>query len=140
MAEVEGLADSIRPVLSAPDAITALDEFAAHLGRLRQRVRPIAAAIQRQRRSDPDFAAHREVIAHDQRRICRHLVEALHRESLLAQSWTVADATDMLWALMSHDLMDNLMINCGWSISKYVDHLSDLLRAVFVIEAAWDHR
>ena len=132
VSEAEGLPDSVRPVLAAPDPVTALDEFAAHLGRIRPRVRAVATAIQRQRRNDPDFAAHWQVVARDQRRICRHLIKALHREGLLADSWTVASATDMLWALMSGDLADNLTIDCGWSMTKYADHMASLMRAVFV--------
>ncbi len=133
--EAEGLGDSLRPALTAPDPVTALDEFAAHLGRMRPRVRAVATAIQQQRRSDPDFAAHWDVVARDQRGTCRHLIEALHREGLLADSWTVASATDMLWALMSGDLADNLTIERGWSIGKYADHMATLMRAVFVAEA-----
>ncbi|HEY9473148.1 MAG TPA: helix-turn-helix domain-containing protein [Mycobacteriales bacterium] len=133
--EAEGLDDSIRPVLAAPDPVAALDEFAAHLGRIRPRVRAVATAIQRQRRSDPDFAAHWDVVARDQRRICRHLIKALHREGLLANSWTIASATDMLWALMSNDLMEDLTIDCGWSVNRYADHMATLMRAVFVAGA-----
>jgi AcrR family transcriptional regulator len=136
--EVERLGDSVRPVVATPDPVAALGEFAAHLGRIRPRVRAVATAIQRQRRNDPDFAAHWDVVARDQRRICRHLIKALHREGLLADSWTIATATDMLWALMSGDLMDNLTIDAGWSINKYVDHMTTLMRAVFVAEPAPD--
>jgi AcrR family transcriptional regulator len=62
VSEVEGLGDSLHPVLAESDPVAALDEFAAHLGRIRPRVRAVATAIQRQRRSDPDFAAHWEVV------------------------------------------------------------------------------
>lgn len=136
VSEAEGLDDSVRPVLTAPDPVTALEEFAAHLARIRPRVRAVATAIQRQRRSDPDFAAHWDVVFRDQRQICRHLINGLHREGLLADSWTVASATDMLWALMSGDFADNLTIDCGWSLSKYAERMAALMRAVFVAEPA----
>lgn len=130
--EVERVGDSLRPVLDAPDPVTALDELAAHVGRLRPRVGAAAAAIRRERRSDPDFAAHWEVVARDQRRICRHVIKALQREGHLAEQWTVATATDMLWTLLSGDVIDNLMIDCGWSTERYVDHVAALIRATFV--------
>jgi AcrR family transcriptional regulator len=132
VSEAEGLDESLRPVLTAPDSVTALDEFAAHLARIRPRVRAVATAIQRQRRSDPDFAAHWDVVFRGQRKICRHLINALHRDGLLAEPWTVASATDMLWALMSGDFADNLTIDCGWSLSKYADRMATLMRSVFV--------
>ena len=67
-----------------------------------------------------------------QRHICRQLVNGLHRADLLADTWTVATATDMLWALMSGDLADNLTIDCGWSFSKYTERMATLMRTVFV--------
>jgi AcrR family transcriptional regulator len=130
--EVERVGDSLRPVLEAPDPVTALDELAAHVGRIRPRVGAAAAAIRRERRTDPDFAAHWEVVARDQRRICRQVIRALHRDGQLAQPWTIATATDMLWTLLSGDVTDNLMIDCGWSTDRYVDHLAALIRAAFV--------
>jgi AcrR family transcriptional regulator len=132
VSDVEGLGDSIRPVLSEPDPVAALDEFAAHLGRIRPRVRAVATAIQRQRRSDPDFAAHWQVVFRGQRQICRHLISGLHRDGLLADAWTVASATDMLWALMSGDFADSLTIDCGWSLSTYTERMATLMRTVFV--------
>ena len=136
VSEAEGLDESLRPVLTAPDPVTALDEFAAHLARIRPRVRAVATAIQRQRRSDPDFAAHWGVVFRGQRQICRQLISALHRDGLLAEPWTVASGTDMLWALMSGDFADNLMIDCGWSLSKYADRMATLMRSVFVTGGA----
>lgn len=130
--EIEGLADSLQPTLTAPDPITALNEYAAHLGRIRPRVRAVATAIQQARRGDPDFAAHWEVVARDHLQICRRLIEALHHEGLLAASWTVTSATDMLWALMASNLVDNLTIDRGWPIDSYTDHVTTLLRATFV--------
>lgn len=135
VSEAEGLDESLRPVLTAPDPVTALDEFAAHLARIRPRVRAVATAIQRQRRTDPDFAAHWDVVFRGQRQICRHLINGLHRDGLLAGSWTVASATDMLWALMSGDFADNLTIDCGWSFSKYAERMATLMRSVFVAES-----
>jgi AcrR family transcriptional regulator len=132
VSEAEGLDESLRPVLTAPDSVTALDEFAAHLARIRPRVRAVATAVQRQRRVDPDFAAHWDVVFRGQRQICRHLINALKRDGLLADSWTVASATDMLWALMSGDFADSLTIDCGWSLSKYAERLATLMRSVFV--------
>lgn len=136
VSEIEDLGESFRPVLTEPDPVAALEEFAAHLGRIRPRVRAVATAIQRQRRSDPDFAAHWEVVFRDQRQVCRHLINGLHRAGLLADTWTVAAATDMLWALMSGDFADNLTIDCGWSFSKYTERMATLLRSVFVADSA----
>jgi len=130
--ETEGLAASLAPVWAAPDAVTALEEWARHLGRFHPRVRPVARAIARDRRNDPDAAAHWDVVTLDQRRACSRLARWLHDEHRLARPWTVASATDMLWALMSFDLLEELVIDCGWSTRRYTEHLSALMQATFV--------
>jgi AcrR family transcriptional regulator len=131
----EGLDESLRPALSASDPVVALDEFAAHLGRLRPRVRAVATAIQQQRRSDPDFAAHWEVVSRDQRGVCARLIEGLHRAGRLAPPWTVDTGADLLWALMAGDVVDNLTIDRGWSFDAYATGMAALFRSVFVVPA-----
>jgi len=131
--EAEGLAESLRPALDATDPVVALDEFAAHLGRLRPRVRAVATAIQQQRRTDPDFAAHWAVVSRDQRAVCGRLIEGLRRAGRLAPPWTADSAADMLWALMSGDFTDHLTIDRGWSFETYATHMASLFRAVFVV-------
>jgi AcrR family transcriptional regulator len=131
----EGLDESLRPALEATDPVVALDEFAAHLGRLRPRVRAVATAIQQQRRSDPDFAAHWEVVSRDQRGVCGRLIDGLHRAGRLAPPWTVDTGADLLWALMAGDVVDNLTIDRGWSFDAYAARMAVVFRSVFVVPA-----
>jgi len=130
--ETEDLAGSLAPVWAAPDSVAALEEWARHLGRFHPRILSVARAIHRDRRFDPDAAAHWAVVMRDQRRVCRRLVRWLQREQRLAPQWTLSTATDMVWALMSFDLLEELVTDCGWSTSRYAEHLAQLLRATFV--------
>lgn len=42
----------------------------------------------------------------------------------------------MLWALMSWDLLEGLLVDRGWSRKCYAEHMALLLRSTFVREPA----
>ncbi len=132
----EDLASSLRPVWEAPDGVSALTAFAEHLARFHPRILGVAGALNRARRTDPDAAAHWEVVARDQLSVCRRLTRRLHREGVLAAPWTPATAADMLWALMSFNVREDLTLDRGWSDHRYGRHLAALFLATFV---ATDH-
>lgn len=130
--ETEELAASLRPVWAAPDAATAVEEWARHIARFHPRILAVASAISRARGVDPDAEAHWQVVMRDQQAACRRLARWLHREGRLAPPWTQASAADMLWALGSFDLLEELTVDRGWSTRRYGDHLAALFRATFV--------
>jgi AcrR family transcriptional regulator len=134
MSEQEGLAASLQPVWQAPDAAAALEEWARHLARFHPRVLAVARAIQRVRRVDPDAEAHWQLVMADQQACCRRLAAWLDRERRLAPPWTVPTAADMLWALMSYELLEDLLVDRGWSPRRYRSHLAALFRSTFLCE------
>jgi len=134
VAEAEGLEASTRTVWDAPAAAAALDAWAEHLARYSPRVAAVARAVEQVRRDDPDAAAHRERVVRAQLANCRRLAEWLDRERRLAPPWTVESAADMLWALLSADLVDGLSSDRGWSQEQVTKHLALLFRSTFVRE------
>jgi AcrR family transcriptional regulator len=135
MSEQEGLAASLEPVWRAPDAAAALEEWARHLARFHPRVLAVARAIQRVRRVDPDADAHWELVMADQQACCQRLAAWLAREGRLAAPWTVPTAADMLWALMSYELLEDLLVDRGWSPRRYRTYLAALFRSTFLRDA-----
>jgi AcrR family transcriptional regulator len=134
VSEQEGLAGSLAPVWAAPDAAAALEEWARHLARFHPRILAVARAIQRARHDDPDAAAHWQLVAADQQACCQRLAARLAGEGRLARPWTVATATDMLWGLMSFELLEELLVDRGWSPRRYRTHLAAVLRASFLCD------
>ena len=130
--QIEDLAGSVRPVWEASDAVTALQEWARHIARFHPRILPVASAINRVRRIDADAAAHWQVVMRDQHGACRRLTDWLHGEGQLAPPWTPATAADMLWALMSFDVLEELTLDCGWSTRRYGEYLAAVFQATFV--------
>lgn len=67
---------------------------------------------------------------------CRFLVERLEADGQLAPSWPTATAIDILWALLSVQTWESLVVERGWSQEAYASHLQAVIERVLVREAA----
>jgi AcrR family transcriptional regulator len=135
VAEVEGLADSLRGVREAPDAVSALDAWAEHLARYHPRLLEVDRAMQRVWRSDPDAAGHRRRVVAEKLANCRRLAKRLDDEGRLAPGWSKESTADMLFALVSTDLIEALIVDRRWSRQRLAEHLALLFRSTFVATA-----
>jgi AcrR family transcriptional regulator len=135
MAETEKLAESLEAVWSAPDAVTALEEWARHLARYHIRLLPIDRAVHRVRDHDADAAAHHARVAAAKLANCRRLADRVHAEGRLAEPWTPATAADMIYALSTSDVIESLTVDRHWSRRRLADGLSALLRSTLVADA-----
>jgi AcrR family transcriptional regulator len=131
VAETEGLATSVQRVWDAPDAVAALDAWARFLVAYHPKLIAVTRAVERVVERDPDAARHRQKVVRAQRDNCRRLASWLQRDGVLASPWTVDSATDMLWALISTDLIEALLVHRRWSRKRTGDHLSLLFRSTF---------
>jgi AcrR family transcriptional regulator len=132
VADEEGLAESVQRVWDAPDAATALDEWARHLARYHTRLLAVDRAVERVRRADEDAARHRRRVVREKLANCRRLARRLADEGVMATPWTPDTAADMLFALTSSDVVEGLTVDRRWSHQKLATHLGALLRATFV--------
>jgi len=132
VAESEGLDASLARVWGATSAALALDEWARHLARYHPRVIAVDRAVSRVRHVDADAERHWKRVRKAKLANCRRLSEWLSREERLAPRWTVDTATDMLYALISSDLIEALLVDRSWSRAELAAGLSMLLRSTFV--------
>jgi AcrR family transcriptional regulator len=132
VAVVEGLGDSLEGVWEAPDGVSALEEWAAHLARYHPKLLDVDRAVQRVWRSDPDAAAHRRRLTAAKLSNCRRLVRRLDTEGRLAPDWDVESAIDMLFALISSDMIEALIVDRRWSRQRLAEHLALMFRSTFV--------
>lgn len=131
LGETEGIRASLQRVWDRPDAVSALAEWGRHLARTHPQMLPVMLAAERARHADPDAAALWR--AGQQRWLAgaRRLADWLAREERLAPPWTAATAADMIWSLMSPDLLNRLMHERHWSPKRIGDHLAALLTSAF---------
>jgi AcrR family transcriptional regulator len=134
--ETAELAASLETVWQAPDAAAALERWAHHLARCHTKLIPFGRAFQRVRGTDPDAEHYWDLVMRQWRGSCRRLAEWLAAEQRLAAPWSVATATDMLWALMSFDVVEALVTDRRWSRKRFARRLGVLLQSTFVAPAA----
>lgn len=127
---------SLKAVWQAPDAAMALDEWAHHLARCHTPLIPFGREVQRVRGTDPDAEHYWNLVMRQWRGSCRRLAEWLATEMRLAAPWTVPTAADMLWALMSFDVLEALVVDRRWSHKRLARRLSALLQSTFVTPPA----
>ena len=64
----------------------------------------------------------------------RRLIERLEEEESLVEGWTVDEATDFAWGVLSVHTYENLVVQQGWTIDQFVSRLGAMLRSVLVAE------
>lgn len=128
----EELSDSLEKVWAAPDAAAALEEWARHLARCHPRILAVSRAVDRVRGSDRDAAELWDGAMDNWYAGCSRVVRWLDGEGRLAAPWTTETATDALWALMSFDVLDRLIVDRGWTQGQYAEHLALLFHRTFV--------
>jgi AcrR family transcriptional regulator len=132
LGEVEELAASLQAVWDSPDAVSALTEWAEHIARSHPRILGVVQAIERARYDDPDAAELSRTAQGNWLKGSRRLMRWLADEGRLAPQWTVDTAADMMWALMSIDVLDRLVNQRRWPSRRVADHLAATFRATFV--------
>jgi AcrR family transcriptional regulator len=123
---------SLRPLYEAPDAVTRLDAFTAHLARFHPKIRAVDLALLRAKDTDPDVSELIEQglrVWHD---ACLEVARGLAEEGRLAEPWTTRTAADLMWSLMFPETLDRLMSSRGWSSQQYGELLAVLLRRTLV--------
>jgi AcrR family transcriptional regulator len=131
-AETEGLQASLERVWAAPDGASALDAWASHLAEYHPRLLAVDRAVERVRHDDADAAELRRRVVAAKLHAARRLARRLDEEGRLAAPWTAGTAADMLFALVSSDVIEALTVDRRWSRRRLAEHLSLLLRATFV--------
>jgi len=131
LGETEDIGASLQRVWGSPDAVAALAEWGRHLARTHSKLLPVMLAAERARHADPDAAALWQAGQDRWLAGARRLADWLAREERLAPPWTPASAADMIWALMSPDLLTRLWHERHWPPRRIGDHLAALLTATF---------
>lgn len=132
LGQTEELGASLQAVWDSPDSVSAVTEWARHIARAHPRIIAIHRAMERAQSSDADAAELWQTTLRNWRRGSGRLVTWLHVEGRLAPAWTVDSAADMMWALMSFDILDRLLAERHWSRKRFAEHYALLLTSTFV--------
>ncbi len=66
------------------------------------------------------------------REACHDIVERLQRDGALVPGWSLDEATDLLWTMLSIRNWESLTIERGWATHRYVGRMQELTKRAFV--------
>jgi AcrR family transcriptional regulator len=129
---VLGLDERLRGYRAATGGPERLEAFVEFWGNYVLEIHGIARALLAARETDEAVAA-----AWDDRmgvvyEACRDIVERLHRDGALAPGWSLEEAADVLWTMLSIRSWESLVLERGWPVHRYVGRMQDLTRRAFV--------
>jgi len=130
--EVLGLEGRLRHYRAATSGTERLEAFVEFWGNYVPEIHGIARALLAARETDEAIAA-----AWDDRmgvvyEACRDIVERLHRDETLAPGWSLEEAADVLWTMLSICSWESLVLERGWPVGRYVGRMQELARRAFV--------
>jgi AcrR family transcriptional regulator len=118
----------IQRVLAAPSAAHALDAVADLHAEYSPIAYPIARVIMVGRHDDEALRVAWDDRMQARRGLYREVVERAAREDVLASEWTVESATEVMFALTSWQVWEQLVIDQHWSDGDYRVRLASTLR------------
>lgn len=133
MAQTFGIAEELQRIAASATGVEVLRASASFQARLYPQVWAVVRALE-SARSDNDEAAERVWQAQLRNDLagCRTTVERLRREQLLRPGLDIDTASDLLWALTSIPLWEELVLQRGWSAERYEQHVAELLIAALI--------
>lgn len=130
--EVKGLEERLQVVLSATNAVEALQAYVEVWGNYVPEIYGLAKALLAARETDEAAA-----VAWDERMAClrdgcHEIISGLAKEGKLLPEWTQEEAVEMCWTILSFQTWEQLIVECGWSVEQYTRWMKIMLIRIFV--------
>ena len=113
---------------NAASALDALDAVVHLHGEYSPEAYPVARAIMVARHEDEALGAAWDDRIQGRRNLYRFVVDWLAQEGLLDGAWDSEAAIDMLSALTSWQVWEQLIVDLGWSKEQYMRYLGTTVR------------
>jgi len=130
--EVKGIDQRLAASRNAPDGISRLTAFVDAWADYIPEIYGVAKALIGLQETDAEAAAAWNGRMLAVRHGCAAAIHALDRDGQLSSNYSVEQATDMLWAILSVRNWEQLTLECNWSEDQYKAQIQKLARLAFV--------
>ncbi len=132
--ELVGVYELLRPVREATTALEALDAGVAAYAAIEHQIYDVASTGYAARRSNEAAEEAWQDRMAFRREGIRQVMERLQGEGLLSERWSIDEAADFGWALLSLHTYEYLVVERRWPIDQFVRRLQTTLRSILVAE------
>ncbi|MDQ3658238.1 MAG: TetR/AcrR family transcriptional regulator [Actinomycetota bacterium] len=133
--EVRGLEERLRVYRAASSGVDRLVAYIEFWGGYIPEIHGIARALRAARETDEAARAAWDDRMGAVHEACRDIIGRLHDDGTLAEGWSLGEAADLLWAMLSIGNWETLTTGCGWTTGQYIARMQDLSRRAFLREA-----
>src|SRR5215211_5842222 len=130
--EVRGLEGRLVGYRAASGGVERLEAFVEFWGNYIPEIYGIARALLTARETDKAVAAAWDDRMQVVQEACHDIVGRLRREGRLVAGWSLDEAGEMLWTMLSIGNWENLTLERGWPVSLYVARMKELTKHAFV--------
>jgi len=130
--DVRGLEERLGLYRAASSGVERLEAFVEFWGNYVPEIHGIARALLAARETDKAVAAAWDDRMRVVQEACSDIVGRLQRDGVLAPGWSLDEAGEMLWTMLSIGNWENLTLERGWPVSLYVDRMKVLTKRAFV--------
>lgn len=120
------------PSREAQTGIERLDAFIEAWGNYIPDIYGVARALLAVKDTDEAAAAAWQDRMSAVREGCESAVRALANDGALVSTYTIEDATDILWTVLSVRNWEHFTVDCGWTQAKYIHTLQGLAKRALV--------
>ncbi len=125
--DVYGLDERVQNFRGARTGSEMLETFVEFWGNYIPKIFGVAKALMVLRDNDPAAASAWEDRMNSVRGGCRRTIETIEHEGLLSPDWSVDEAVDVMWTILSIQNWERLTLECGWTTDQYVERTKSLL-------------
>ncbi|WP_395310911.1 TetR/AcrR family transcriptional regulator [Mycobacterium sp. AMU20-3851] len=130
--ERAGAQAAVERILEAADGAGAVDALVGWWTDYVAGFIGIARSVLAGRRSDPELAAAWDDRMNQLLDVCRKVVHRCEADGLLSDGLDSAVAAEMLWAVLSVPLWDQLITDRGWTLAQYRQRITFMANAILV--------
>lgn len=130
--EVKGLNDRLKQLESATTGMALIEKSVEVWGNYIPEIYGLAKALLIARETDEAAAAAWDDCMFCLKAACKRIIEVLDSEGKLTPEWSIDEAVDMLWTLLSIQNWEQLKIEDGWSTDQYITRMVTLIKRTFV--------
>jgi len=133
--EVKDVDARLAPSRSAASGIERLDTYIEAWGNYIPEIYGVARALLSMKDSDEAAAMAWDDRMQAFRQGCEAAISDLDRDATLQPNYTIQQATDILWTMLSVKNWEQFTVDCGWSHKKYNEMAKQLAHRIFVVES-----